>query len=288
MAENGVKRVTYFSKKAIECPVCGSKFYREDLLTGGQRLIAGALTEELRRKYEPTAKYGEVNPLLYTVTVCPVCYYAAYPKDFLGLDEGTRIRFENDTEKRQRSISILFGDLDFTESRRLYEGVASYFFSLMCYNLMAPQVSPTFKKGLSSLRAAWLSNDLHSHFPGENYEKLAKLFYRKASYFYGLTIQHEQNAVESLDGVTTFGPDTDKNYGYDSILYLKGLLDYKYGSKADVAKRINKLEQSKRFISKVFGIGKASKAKPSSILDIAKDLYDQMTEEVDKLQAESG
>ena len=78
------QKLTFFEKKQSVCPVCEAKFFREDLLSGGGRLIAGNLTRELRRQYDPSKKYGEVRPLLYPVTVCPVCYFAAFPQDFIN------------------------------------------------------------------------------------------------------------------------------------------------------------------------------------------------------------
>ena len=77
------EKTTFFSKNPIVCPVCETSFYKEDLLSGGGRLIAGELTEELHRTYEPSKKYGEVYPLVYAVLVCPSCLYAAYTQDFL-------------------------------------------------------------------------------------------------------------------------------------------------------------------------------------------------------------
>jgi hypothetical protein len=85
MAEG--QKLTFFEKKQTACPVCDSKFFQEDLLSGGGRLIAGDLTKELRRRYEGSRKYGEVRPLLYAVTVCPVCYFAAFPQDFAALPD---------------------------------------------------------------------------------------------------------------------------------------------------------------------------------------------------------
>ena len=84
------QKLTFFEKKQTVCPVCDAKFYREELLSGGGRLIAGELTEELRRRYEPSKKFGEVHPLVYPVTVCPTCYFAAYPQDFGKLPDNGR------------------------------------------------------------------------------------------------------------------------------------------------------------------------------------------------------
>ena len=39
------------------------------MMTGSGRLNAGELTEELRRLYIPSKKYGEVNPLIYYIVV---------------------------------------------------------------------------------------------------------------------------------------------------------------------------------------------------------------------------
>ncbi len=50
MAEG--QKLTFFEKKQSACPVCNAKFFREDLLSGGGRLIAGNLTRELRRQYD--------------------------------------------------------------------------------------------------------------------------------------------------------------------------------------------------------------------------------------------
>ena len=52
--------LTFFSKEQIICPICNTHFKREELKSGGGRLIAGDLTDELRRIYDPSAKYGEI------------------------------------------------------------------------------------------------------------------------------------------------------------------------------------------------------------------------------------
>ncbi len=287
MAESETQRITYLSKKPIECPVCAAKLNREDLLSGGGRLIAGNLSEELRRDFEPTARYGEVLPLIYPVTVCPTCCYAAYQQDFLRLPEERRSEAEAGAQRRTNGVGMLCGDLDFTEPRRLQEGLASYFAAMMSYEYFDAEVSPTFKTAVSCLRAAWLSNDMHKRQANENYSKAAILFYRKARFFYRQTLNREQAGDETLDGAGNFGPDIDKNYGYDGILYLTGLLEFKYGPKKPPETRLANLEVSKRYVSKVFGMGKASRAKPSALLEKSKDLYEMMNTEISELQSEN-
>ena len=272
--------LTFFSKKPIVCPVCETTFYREELRTGRGRLIAGGLTHELRREYEPSQKYGQVYPLLYPVTVCPNCYYAAYQQDFLEIPETVRSRIEEDRTRRAENVHQLFSELDFTPPRDLEEGVASYFFAVMCYEFFPKEFSPTFKQGLSSLRAAWLCNDLHKRSPQENYDYLAQVFYRKARFFYDYAVELEQSGDEALPKDFAMGPDLDKNYGYDGVLYLVGLLDYRYGSRQDPEQRRIALTRAKRNVAKIFGMGKASKSKPAAILDNAREVYQQIAGEL--------
>ena len=278
------KTVTFFSKNPIICPVCDTKFYREDLLSGRGRLIAGNLTSELRRKYEPNKKYGDLFPLIYPVTVCPSCYYAAYHKDFLEAGEAVISQVKRKTEQRHQGISLIFDNLDFTDYRSLKEGVASYYLAVMSYDFFDKDFIPTFKRGLSTLRTAWLFNDLHSRYPSENYDYLARLFYRKARFFYNLAVERDQNNEEPLPGTTNFGPDIDKNYGYDGFIYLAALFELRFGPKEDKEKRINSLTDSKKLASHLFGTGKASRDKPIDLLNYSRTLFKDINEELSLLQ----
>jgi hypothetical protein len=278
------QKLTFFEKRQVVCPVCGGKFYREELLSGGGRLIAGDLTEELRRRYEPSKKFGEVHPLVYPVTVCPTCYFAAYPQDFGRLPDTGLKMAEVNADERRDAIGLIFPELDFTSPRTLKEGAASCFFAVMCCDFFDKRTNPTFKAGLSALRAAWLFSDLHARFPADNYDYLSRLFYRKARFYYMLALEKEQKGQEPFDSTLNFGPDLDKNYGYDGTIYLAAYLDYRYGAETQPGKRVENLEFAKRMIGKVFGVGKASKAKPSVVLDKAKEIYDRIGEEVKRLK----
>ena len=50
---------------------------------------------------------------------------------------------------------------------------------------------------------------------------------------------------------------------------------------------VSDVDRAKIAVSKVFGSGKSSKAKPSAILELARDLYDRMSERVDELKEKS-
>jgi uncharacterized protein len=272
--------LTFFSKTPVVCPVCETSFHREELRTGRGRLNAGELTEELRRTYVPSQKFGEVFPLVYAVTVCPSCYYAAYPADFLEIPPETVQGLKAEEQRRIADAQLLFDALDFTAPRGLQEGCASYYLATASYERFPVEFSPTFKRGVSCLRAAWVCNDLHRKRPDDNFDYLSQLFYRKARFFYAYAIALEQNGKETLSGAAHLGPDLDKNYGYDGILYLSGLLEYRYGPAKDNEKRKVALARAKRTVAKIFGLGKASKEKPAAILDNARDVYDKINHEL--------
>ena len=281
---NEFQKLTFFERKQTVCPVCNAKFYREDLLSGGGRLIAGDLSPELRRRYEPSKKYGEVHPLIYAITVCPTCYFASLPADFPAVPDTHRRKAETNADERHTSIALLFPGLDFTSPRTLREGAASYFFATMCYDFFDKKANPTFKAGLCSLRAAWLLGDLHREEPEENWDQVSRIFYRKARFYYQQALERESAGLEAFDANLAFGPDLDKNYGYYGVIFLAAYLEYRYGSAEDPQKRLATLEYARRMMAKIFGVGKSSKNRPAAILDKAKEIYEQMAEEIQKLQ----
>lgn len=280
MDKNSVNTISFFSKDAIVCPVCEATFHREDIRTGRGRLIAGDLTDELRRFYEPSQKYGEVNPLLYPITVCPECYFAAFQADFKEIPLEIIPLVSNDKKKRLDSIGKIFKNIQFKESRKLMEGAASYYLAMMSYDHFPHEFSPVIKQGLASYRAAWLFSDLHGKYPDENYDYLVKLFYRKAGFFYNLSVEYDGDGTESLTEVVSLGPDLDKNYGYDGVLYISALLEYYYGPDEDNEKRIKSLESARTTVARIFGMGKASRNKPEALLLKAKDLHSSIGDEI--------
>lgn len=280
MDKSAVNSISYFSKVAIVCPACEAEFHREDLRTGRGRLIAGDLTDELRRFYQPSQKYGEVNPLVYPITVCPECYYAVFQTDFMNIPPESIAIVSADKNRRFDSIEKLFKDLDFRESRGLKEGSAANYLAIMCYDHFPHELSPVIKQGLASYRAAWLFMDLHGKYPDENYDYLVKLFYRKAGFFYNLSVEYDSNGTESLTEVVSLGPDLDKNYGYDGVLYISALLEYYYGPDSDNSRRVKSLDRARTTVARIFGMGKASKHKPEALLIKAKDLHSSIGEEI--------
>jgi len=275
-----VGKLTFLSKKPTECPVCEARFPREELHTGRGRLIAGDLSDELRRNYEPSLKYGEVYPLVYPLAVCPECLYTAFPADFGQVPPSSIPPLKDTTGDRQRGIRSILPDLDFTRSRTLKEGAGSYFLALQSYDHFPATFSPTIKQGLCALRGAWLFSDLHKKYSNDNYDYISRLFYRKAAFFYTRSIENEGSGKETVAEAANLGPDLDKNYGYDGVMYLAALLEYKYGPRTDREARVQSLINAKRIVARIFGMGKASKDKPAALLNNAKDLYTRLGEEL--------
>jgi len=273
-------KVSFISKKEYNCPVCGALFHKEELLSGGGRLIAGALTIELHRLFEPSVKYGEVYPLVYNAVVCPQCWFASVEADFSQLPPVGKEHALDDIDRREADTRLIFPDVDFTEPRGLVEGAASQYLVLRCYDFYDKHASPTIKQGLASIRTAWLLDELNKKFHGQHYDWLATLFRKKAQYFYYEALTREQTGKETMSGIKTFGPDLDKNYSYEGMLYLCAYLRYKYGPSHDANERKASLEDARRTIAKLFGLGKKSKDKPGAFLDMARKVYDAINQEL--------
>ncbi|MCL2479218.1 MAG: DUF2225 domain-containing protein, partial [Treponema sp.] len=237
-------------------------------------------TDELHRLYEPSAKYGNVYPLIYQATVCPECWFASMDKDFENLPPECTQEIAGDMPARIADVRKIFGAPDFSQQRDLVSGAASQYLTVRCYDFFPKEFSPTIKQAIASLRSGWLLDEMEKQMPGQHYDWLANLFKKKASFFYNEAIQREQKGRENLSGLKIFGPDTDKNYAYEGALYLSALLQYKYCYHDNPQLRSRALDESKRTIAKIFGIGKSSKSKPGPLLEHARKLYENISKEL--------
>ena len=287
--QSKVLKVSYRQKKPTTCPICGEEFYREEMFSGGGRLIAGKLTDELRRLYEKSPKYGLLYPQAYVLNVCPKCLYTAFPKDFNTLDDESLAKIKLSTVKRITNIKRLFPELDFYKDRNLYLGAASYVLCVDVYGLRSYKDAPTIKRAICSLRAAWLLDDLSKEYPNLPYDKLRDFYYKKAALLYPKILEVAQTGAEPFDKVMgMLGPDTDKNYGYEGVLYVNAILQKKYGHLItdDKRKLLEIYENTKRTLSRLFGSGKSSRSRPSMLLDMTKDLYDYFSKEIEQMKEE--
>jgi uncharacterized protein (DUF2225 family) len=275
-------KISFMSKEEYTCPVCEASFHREELLSGSGRLIAGKITDELHRLYEPSVKYGVIYPLAYQATVCPECWFASMDKDFLAFPPHLKEKAMADREKRINGASLIFPSVDFTQGRDLVTGAASQYLTLCCYDYFSKEFSPTMKQAVAALRTGWLLDEMDAKYPGYHYDWLAVLHKKKSQFFYNEALAREQTGKENLSGVKNFGPDTDKNYSYEGALYLSALLKLKYGPRGNSEQRIESLENAKRTIAKIFGLGKSSKSKPGPLLENARELYDNINKELNE------
>jgi hypothetical protein len=283
---NANVKVSFFLKNPVPCPVCGLSFKKEEMLSGGGRLIARDITDELRRIYEPSRKVGEVFPLIYPVNVCPGCLYAAYGEDFGMVPQQHINAVCAQSIKRRRDVGMLFPALDFNAPRNLFTGTAGYLLGISSYSFHRKERAPTFKKAVSALRAAWLLGELHQRYPGQSYDQVQLMLYRKAMRYYELVVGYAQTGKERIDAVKHYGPDLDKNFGFEGVLFISSLLAFKYGDQGTREERISRLEKAKRTASRVFGSGKSSRSKPSSIIDLSRDLFERINARIEEIKKE--
>ena len=271
------KKISFRQKNPTQCPICKNEFYREEMFTGSGRLIAEKLTDELRRLYKESQKFGKVYPLVYMLSVCPNCLYTAYPKDFSDVTDAEITKLQEMRSARKSAAAKFFGELNFNEDRNLTLGAASFMLAVDCYNFRRKNVAPTFKKGVSSIRAAWLFSDLAEEFPDQPYKKLSFFFYKKSYEYYLKILDLLQTGAEPADAAGNMGPDSDKNWGYEGILYVSAVLTVKYGTtEKDINKRIENFNISKRYLSRLFGSGKSSKTIPTELLEKTRILYEKI------------
>lgn len=290
-AMSKTKPISYRVKDIIACPVCRYEFQREQLHSGGGRLIAGKLTNELRRTYEVSKKFGRIYPLAYTIMTCPKCLYSSFPQDFKALTEQEAGDFQMKIMERRQSIEQILGPLEFNEDRNLVLGAASYLLAYESYQKRNSQVAPTPKKAICAMRGAWLFDDLHGEFPDRSFDKIRDFLYLKAVRNYNPTLDILSNGREPLEQFQNLlGPDTDQNWGFDGVVYLNGYLTNKYLEKlaSTPTEQLDILEKSRRHLGKLYGMGKASKSKPSVIIDLSKELYEEITERMEKMKEELG
>ncbi len=287
---SSAKKVTFHEKHARHCPVCDNEFYHEQILSGGGRLIAGELRRDLRRLYETTKKYGDVYPLIYGIVVCPSCLYASLSEDFDNINKKRIEDCLSDKDSRDKFVKEIFGyNTNFSEDRTLNSGAASYFLAINSYHYHGKETFPTFKKALCSLRLSWVLEDLNKVQPEDNYDNLIPFFQFKAKEFYNAAVEIMNQGGENFEALKTFGPDMDKNWGFEGMLYVAALLENTFSFFIeDPETRAEQLLAAKRKLGKLFGSGKSSKSKPSALLESVKELRSEINEELQKLSEQTG
>jgi uncharacterized protein (DUF2225 family) len=276
------QKITFLSKDPTVCPICDTQFFRENLLTGSGRLIAGEITDTFHRLYVPSQSFGKIYPLIYPVIVCPDCFYSSlYLSDFSKPPEDAIGKLKSERDERIEFANKLIGSpVDFSRYRTLESGAVSYVLSSIIYDNHSKKSAPVIKQAICSVRAAFLFDELEKEQPGNYYKFLAETFYKKALFFYKHALELNQKKEQVLENLKVLGPDIDKDYGYDGVTYLIGVLTFLYGNKEDPELRKKELEESKLYLGKLFGMGKSTSNKPKEILDKSKNFYDLIGKEL--------
>jgi uncharacterized protein len=276
-------KITFLSKETTQCPVCEREFFRENLLTGSGRLIAGEITDTLHRTFLPSQTYGKIYPLAYPVIVCPDCFFATlYQSDFVPFsDENTVEKLKETREERIEFANKLIGDsVDFSHFRTLETGAVSYVLAMECYDNFPKKSLPVIKQAICAIRAAFLFEDLDKEQPGKYFKHMSEIFFKKALFFYKHAVELNQKKEQILENLKVLGPDIDKDYGYDGVTYLTAALLYLHGSKENKEDRKKDLEEARLYFGRLFGMGKSNVNKPKEILEKSKTFYDTISKEL--------
>lgn len=285
--------ISFFSQEQeLSCPCCGEIVQQEVMRTGAGRLDAGELQVDLHRNYVPTKEHGEVYPLLYLISICSHCNFAAFKFDFKKLHKKTleSIKTKTAIDNRTQLVLSLFSQVpDFTQKRDLKMGVAAYLLAISTYEYFDERNCPTIRMAICALRAAWLCRHIQEKSDAkEEMDMLISLMYRKAFFLYDKAFELSIQGKEDPTNIPALGPDFDKDYGYDGVIYMHAWLYVNYDIKIDngITYKYETLKRLRTNLSKVFGFGKATRAKPSALMDMARITYDQVQEELEKAEAE--
>jgi uncharacterized protein (DUF2225 family) len=99
-----------------------------------------------------------------------------------------------------------------------------------------------------------------------------------------------QSGEEKLEDAGRMGPDTDKEWGYQGLQYIVGVLVFRFAEEMeqDLRTRIDIFERSRRMLAKMFGSGKADKNFPADLVDKTRDIHARMGELIDEWEEQLG
>lgn len=120
------------------CPVCSHEFKMTNVLSRRARV--------LKRDSDFCPHYKDLNPIYYSVVVCPNCGYTSFNGE------------SDELELNQKELYRLKGQPrwtynDLNKSRSISEAIKAYKLLLLTYNIINPKYSKIAK---ACLRLAWL------------------------------------------------------------------------------------------------------------------------------------
>ena len=110
--------ISFYAKEKMTCTICRKPFPREEMLSGSGRMIAGELTDELHRVFEPSAKYGQIYPLIYPVGACPNCHTALFWSDFKPLPSADAEEKHNSFPSQEEPAGISSGKTELNTEKK--------------------------------------------------------------------------------------------------------------------------------------------------------------------------
>ncbi len=286
-------KISYFNKDKISCPVCGTKFHLENHFTGQGRLNSQGLTNDLRRLYSPTKKFGMVYPLIYHNIVCPECWFSALPEDFYfdakkptyDLDE-----LKSFSEARKAHAQEIFPEVNFAKSRNLESGLISHFLAIASYQHYHSFSLKTAKIALLALRASWVIDDIieNSSHDAKKMKYLKEYFrflaFKKFSSYYE---QYYSPKKSKFIEINYHGPDIDYDYGYKAFMYIFIYLSFEFvDTVSPLEEKIKVLNRNKITLAKIFGLGRSSKKNPSPFLENSRAFYEVLKNKIEELAEE--
>src|SRR5574344_1819689 len=147
--------ISYWSKEKCICPVCKKSFEKEVMLSGNGRMIAGGLSDDLHRTFEPSVRFGRIYPLIYEIGACPNCYTALLWNDFKELKNKDAIEKVFSTrEDRKTKVNVVFPHFNLNKERSIFDGAAMYYLAILTYADLNPEMIPTMKSSFLTLRLA--------------------------------------------------------------------------------------------------------------------------------------
>jgi len=122
----------------IKCPICNHEYQMTKVLTRRARVI--------KRDDDFCPYYKDLNPIYYSVSVCPKCGYASFDstRDDLTL---------NQKELYRMNVMPKWQEKDLNQNRDLEDAIKTYKLLLLTYKMIDAKESKIAK---ACLRLAWL------------------------------------------------------------------------------------------------------------------------------------
>ena len=205
--------------KTYKCPVCDGEFKSKTVKTGKVKLISA--DTDLRPKYQL------VDSLKYDVVACPVCGYAALNRFFQYMTTAQAKLIKTNISSSYK-VTAQEGDILTYD-----EAITKHKLALINTIVKRGKLS---ERAYTCLKTAWLIRGKRETLPEttKNYRQV----------FQDLTHQEQEFLLNAYEGFSeAFSKELFPMCGMDEVTITYLL--------ADLARRVGKIEEATRFVSKV-------------------------------------